>query len=410
MENSIWGKGLIMEEKVKKIYEYIERCKDSEKIIIYGAGILGHLLQKRLEEKYNVRIDYFCTSFEPNHVDEATGLEVLNREQLRRHTNALYIIALGITYSRKVYEEIREYLIQIGVHQDKIITDTSDWIIYEAKPYINAEGKLNVFTLSYHVTKQCNLKCKMCGQLLFGLVPRRSFPAEQIMGDMHTVFEIIDRIEILKLIGGEVMVYPKLDELIDLINIYHEQVGLLEIYTNGAVVPNAKVLGAITRYNGNIQITISDYGDLSIAKNKWISFGREYNIKINILGFTSKDKAGYKGWIDCTKIEDLKENEEKIRQKYITCGQRLDYVLEDSILGKCTSFHMINYALHKELSRNESLYINDDISIEEKRHRVLKLGADDNYLEICKYCVWGSDIRNKLPRYPAAEQLDKITS
>ena len=397
--------GLVM---LKAVSGYIKKCENFKEIIIYGAGIAGHLLQRRLDEKYNIKINYFCTSFEDYHIDRETGLEVLNRNQLKEHLQALYIVTLGITYSQKAYEEIKEYLIRTGVYAENIIIDTNNWVIHEAKPYVDMMGKLHVYTVSYHITKQCNLKCKMCGQLLFGLVPRRSFSPEQIEMDMETTFRIIDKIDVLKLIGGEVMMYTQLDKLIELINAHHEQVGLLEIYTNGAVKPKEKLLRSITRYKGNIQITISDYGELSVAKDVWSDFGKSSNIRINILGFSLKDKEGYKGWIDCTKIENLGEDEETLRQKYNTCGQRLDYVLEDSVIGKCTSFHMLNYALKKCLKRDEAVYINDDISDEEKRKQILNLGEDNVGLDVCKYCIWGSNIRNSLPRYPAAEQLDDM--
>lgn len=85
---------------------------------------------------------------------------------------------------------------------------------------------------------------------MFGLVPRRSFSPEQIEMDMETTFRLIDKIDVLKLIGGEVMMYTQLDKLIELINAHHEQVGLLEIYTNGAVKPKEKLLRSITRYKG----------------------------------------------------------------------------------------------------------------------------------------------------------------
>lgn len=320
----------------------------------------------------------------------------------------MIIIALGITFSKKTYREIEDYLLALGIPKESLIIDTHDWIVNEAKPYIDKEGKLNIYTLSFHVTKQCNLKCKMCGQLLFGVVKRRSFPADQIIHDTNKVFELIDHIEVMKLIGGELLTYAKLDELINHLNQYKHKIGLLEIYTNGAIIPQKKVLDSIMNYMGNIQVTISDYGKLSIAKQNWLEFGRETGVKINILGFVSEGESGYKGWIDCTETKDLGETKDELEIKFRGCGQRLDFVLEDSILGKCTSFHMLNYALNRPLNKEECVYINDNISNEEKRRKIVALGSDDKYLDICRYCVWGSSIRDKLERFPAAEQLEKF--
>lgn len=317
----------------------------------------------------------------------------------------MVIVALGITFSERTYRDIKEYVIGAGIPQENLIIETHDWIVHEAKPYIGKNGKLNVYTVSFHVTKQCNLKCRMCGQLLFGPVKRRSFPSEQIIHDTDSIFELIDHIQVMKLIGGEVLTYAKLDELILYLNRYREKIDLLEIYTNGAVIPKQSILDAILEYQGDIQVTISDYGKLSVAKETWIEFGKKFNVKINVLGFVSEGENGYKGWIDCTETKDLKESEEELRLKYQECGQRLDYVLEDSVLGKCTSFHMINYALGRELDRDECVYINDNLSNEEKREKIVAMGSDDKYLDICRYCVWGSTVRDKLERFPAAEQM-----
>lgn len=393
--------------KVSEIYDKCRKAKNNnQEIIIYGAGLAAHLIYDRLIHKLDVCCDYFCTSFEPEHIDRLTKRTVLNRKSLELHNQALIIVALGITFSNKTYEEIKEYVINAGVSEENIIIDTHEWIVNEAKPYSDKDGNINLYTLSYHVTKQCNLKCKMCGQLLFGPVERRSFPSEQIIHDADMVFNLVNHIDILKLIGGEVFTYAKLGELIEYLRKYRDKIGLLEIYTNGTIFPKTEVLDAIRNYDGEKQITISDYGELSTARDMWIDWGGKNGIFVNVLGFASDGKSGYKGWIDCTEISDLKESEEEIISKYISCGQRLDYVLEDSILATCTSFHMLNYALKKELKRNECVYINDEISIEEKKKKVLELGLDTKYLDVCKYCIWGSNIRDKLPRYPAAEQIE----
>lgn len=88
----------------------------------------------------------------------------------------------------------------------------------------------------------------MCGQLLFGPVKRSFFPSEQIIRDTDTIFTLIDHIEIMKLIGGELLTYAKLDELINYLNKYKDKIGLLEIYTNGAIIPKLSVLNAIVNY------------------------------------------------------------------------------------------------------------------------------------------------------------------
>lgn len=394
-----------------RIWEKIMQAKqDGREIILYGAGLVGHLIYESIKVRGGVDVYSFCTSYEPEHIDRETGLKVLNRESLKFHKEALIIVGLGITFSNKVYEEIRTYCLDEGIKEENLILRTGDWFLKLAKPYIDDNGKLHVYTLSYHVTKLCNLKCRMCGQLLFGPVKRRSFPSEQITGDADKIFRIVDHISVMKLIGGEVMMYRDLDKLILNLNRYRKQIGLLELYTNGAVIPKAPLLEAIKTYQGYIQITISDYGELSVAKDKWLEFGRQADVRVNVLNFTHSGHSGSKGWIDCTETVDLKESQEDLLEKYIKCEQRLDFVLEDSVIGKCTSFHMLNYATGQQLSHEEGIYLHDGLADDEIREKIIALGSDEKPLRVCKYCVWGSKIRDTLPRYPAAEQMERFTN
>lgn len=391
-----------------KIWEKIMKAKqEGSEIILYGAELIGHLLHETLKVR-GVDICSFCTSYEPEHIDRETGLKVLNRESLRFHQEALVIVGLGITYSNRVYEEIRSYCLAVGIKEKNLILRTGDWFLKLGKPYIDGKGKLHVYTLSYHVTKLCNLKCRMCGQLLFGSVKRRSFPSEQIIRDTDKIFRIIDNISVMKLIGGEVMMYRELDKLILHLNQYREQIGMLELYTNGAVIPKTSLLEAIKAYQGHFQITMSDYGELSVAKDTWLDFGSQADIRVNILNFTHSGHTGSKGWINCTETVNLQESREELLEKYVKCGQRLDFVLEDSVIGKCTSFHMLNYATGQKLSPEEGIYLHDGLSDEEIREKILAFGSDETPLEICKYCIWGSKLRDTLPRYPAAEQMEKF--
>ena len=388
-----------------KIYKALH---EGRPIILYGAGLIGHLIYDSLKNRCNLDNCLFCTSYEPEHFDNITGLKVLNRESLKFYKDALVIVGLGITFSNKIYEEIKDYCLKVGIREDNLILRTSDWFLKLAKPYIDRRGELHVYTLSFHVTKMCNLKCRMCGQLLFGPVKRRSFPSEQIIDDTDKIFRIIDHIGVMKLIGGEVMMYRDLDKLIHRLNKYNSKIGLLELYTNGAVMPKPSLLEAIKSYKGNFQVTISDYGKLSCAKNIWVDFGIKTGINVNVLNFSIVGRSGFKGWIDCREINELSETPDETIEKYVKCGQRLDFVLEDSILGKCTSFHMLNYALNHELCHDEAVYLYDSLSDEEIKKKIVELGSDDVPLRVCKYCIWGSDIRDTLPRFPAAEQLDKF--
>lgn len=392
---------------IEEIYTECIKCKNNYRpIIIYGAGLIGHLLYRSLLKKCDVKIDFFCTSFEPEYIDPITGIRVLNKDSLYLYKHALIIVAIGITYSKEMYKEIENFILNAGIPRENIILNPRDWILYEAQPYMDSDEKLNIFTLSFHVTKQCNLHCKLCGELLFGLVKRRSFPSTQIINDTRSIFSFIDYIHVMKLIGGEVFMYSKLDELIYYLNEFKDKIGLLEIYTNGAMDPKKKVLDAISAYSGNIQITISDYGDLSTAKKTLVQFGKKHDIKVNVLGFVTEEKSGYKAWIDCSKVIDLGETDEELAFKFMNCGQRLDFVLEDSILGKCTSFHMLNYALNREINRTEAIYLHDDTTRNEKRQKLLDFSSHKKYLDICRYCVWGTTLRENLPRVPAAEQME----
>lgn len=66
--------------------EIYEKCQSAynkgNEIIIYGAGLIAHLIYNSMVNKWGICPDYFCTSFEPEHTDRRTHLTVLNRKSL----------------------------------------------------------------------------------------------------------------------------------------------------------------------------------------------------------------------------------------------------------------------------------------------------------------------------------------
>lgn len=83
---------------------YLSLLKN-KKIVVYGAGALGHEIYKNLLKK-NIEIDCFCSGINGGYIDKNTGIPVIKKEELSRYLNAIIIMAIGDAATTKEKENL----------------------------------------------------------------------------------------------------------------------------------------------------------------------------------------------------------------------------------------------------------------------------------------------------------------
>lgn len=106
-------------------------------------------------------------------------------------------------------------------------------------------AKLIIPHLGILVTTYCNLNCRDCADLI-PKRERRHYKPEDIKEDLEKVLQAVEYIEEVLVIGGEVLLYPWLEEIIDFLG-EREKIGKIIITTNCAMKPEEKLLACLKR-------------------------------------------------------------------------------------------------------------------------------------------------------------------
>ncbi|MDE6993220.1 MAG: hypothetical protein K2P41_02150 [Lachnospiraceae bacterium] len=262
--------------------------------------------------------------------------------------------------------------------------------------------KLVARRLAIVPTTNCSLCCRLCGDFLYGPVKRRDIPFEDVCRDIDACFDLFDHVEWLQFVGGEVFVYRDFAKLLNYVQKYRDRFDRIIIETNATIFPSEEEQAAILSYGQDISIYISNYGDLSRARDQFVEFTEKHQIECNLKKYHGEEQY-FNGWIDNTDPHDLKEPGDVLEVNARNCPQaRLRNMhCYDGKLHRCSnSCFMLEMGLFPPKDRDFVDLRDDSVSREEKREIIRQFY--DYARRSCRYC------RQKymavLPRYPAAEQ------
>ena len=121
---------------------------------------------------------------------------------------------------------------------------------------------------------------------------------EQIKEEIRAVFEIYDFIEDVTISGGEPLMHPELDEIINYCLSFRKQYKNLRIFTNGTIVPKDSLVDLIVENRNTLSLVIDDYGPtLSKQVTKIVNIMEQYGIHVRVNCYHGNEQhCG--GWID----------------------------------------------------------------------------------------------------------------
>lgn len=257
--------------------------------------------------------------------------------------------------------------------------------------------------LSIVPTTACNLRCRLCMDFLYGPVKRRDIPFEKVCQDIDACFELFDHVVWLQFVGGEIFIYRDFARLLRYARKYKDRFDRLIIETNATAFPDEEVRAELVSYGEDVAIYISDYGDLSRARDQFVAFGKETGIECLLKKYYGEDQY-FDGWIDNTDPRDLKEPEDVLDVMVRHCPQNRIRNMHcyDGKLHACSnSCFMLEMGLFPP-PEGDFVDLRDASKGREEKREIISHFYDHPLLS-CRYCKQKySDI---LPRHPAAEQL-----
>lgn len=240
------------------------------------------------------------------------------------------------------------------------------------------------------VTSACTLKCKLCGSYS-PYSNARHFPIQNMKQAVDRLFAIATHTKKFTITGGEPFLHPQLHLLVEKLALYKSQMDVLEIITNGTIIPDNKFLVAAKNFGEKLYILADNYGsklstkvtELDTLLTKWEipHLVREYN----------ENDAYCGGWVDYGPfLFKKRESMEAMEALFAKCAQpqKLKFIFaiaDDGIMypdtqyQKCKELGLVdNYTEYIDL-------FDDSLSIEEQRQKIKHLYSVKS-LSACAYC------------------------
>ncbi|MDE7244675.1 MAG: hypothetical protein K2O18_11980, partial [Oscillospiraceae bacterium] len=109
---------------------------------------------------------------------------------------------------------------------------------------------INLAVVNLTPTMRCNLKCALCGVLVPQYSYRPHMTAEEFSQNLRAVFEIADTVGRLQITGGEPLLHPQLNRMLEECFTYRERFDELWIFSNCAVPFREDVLEILRKHMG----------------------------------------------------------------------------------------------------------------------------------------------------------------
>jgi hypothetical protein len=208
-------------------------------------------------------------------------------------------------------------------------------------PVVNsaANPPLVIRSMGVLISNQCNMTCVGCNHLRdhYRKSDNVDLETRSVLSDLARVVEAADFLKTVVLVGGEALLHPNVDQVIEGI-LSMPRIGVLLIITNGTVVPRSERVFALMQ-NPRVIVEVSGYGD-NVPKHLRLKRG-VFLEKLNSLGINHRYVETLM-WTDFGGFEARGYNEEQIRKIYKSCC----FVSNDMFNGRLFKCSRSAYGTH----------------------------------------------------------------
>lgn len=181
----------------------------------------------------------------------------------------------------EAYKEVARFLSGMGLQEN---VDFIDYRRFATIYDWYKEGKVYINRTDISVTNRCTLNCEGCNMLMPYYCKPLDRDLDAIKKDIDLLFQWVDTIEALDILGGEPLLYPKLVSVLEYIrDNYQDKIVNVYMYTNGMCLLSKKLLEISKQMD--IIYDVSDYTvnlpRLIPRLKKFLNDLDEYEIRYN---------------------------------------------------------------------------------------------------------------------------------
>lgn len=373
-------------EKIRQVYDLWESQKD---VVLFG---LGHTLKNNyafLTSVFNIHYIY-----DNNPEMDGKSYEGVRIKHFHYDDNELFRYKILICTH---YDDIAAQLKLCGLQEnidfcslEKLVT-LYHWF---------GEEKLYLSEVHITLTTKCTLNCEYCNMFMPYYSNPRNIEFENIKKDLELLFDSVDLVGTLALLGGEPFLYPDLKKVLDFVSgFYRDRIYTLEIITNGTVTVGEELLKQLKM--AGVIVRISDYTEQVEYKERLKNFTDRLSKEgIPFIQNTSME------WLDFGfPNKKIKISNESQARHMLECAPAFKglndgrlyfcHVVWSAVKSGLISENANDYVKLKELDERDSQY----------RFRILlySLGIMENGpVSLCRHCLGCSSANTKT--VPAAGQ------
>lgn len=378
-----------------------QRLTEGE-VILYGLGSLGRQVFPLLEER-GLKVRAIFDSDPAWRGQSFQGTPVFQPEEY--NGPYLPVVIASYIYYAEMAERLdvlghKDYLPYLFLFFDREIDEDSyfdhvmGWEHLRKRLGHTRRTGVEEFRLrqvDLVVTEKCSLRCRDCSNLMQYFNSPDDTDFDQAMRSVARLFEAVDHISQLRLLGGEPLMNRDLGRYVQALQKYWERFDFIVIFTNGTILPSA---GELERFQtGNVAFFVSDYGHKNQKLEAMTALLRRHGLPLRQTVMTR--------WQDCAGLRRYGRSEEQSREVLKQCCVQDIPSIKDGRLFRCPLAG--NAAALGALPPDLNEYVDlDDPSIPaaELRGQIKELIG----LEILKACDYCGGRPKGLADIPAAVQ------
>lgn len=268
--------------------------------------------------------------------------------------------------------------------------------------------KFQMHHAGMRITVACNLKCALCSTYApYIQGPSSHVPFARLEASLEKYFNLADYVSKFTVLGGEPLLYPDLPGFIGLFQRYTEQVGIVEIVSNGSIIPGKPLISAAKKLGKKIYFLLDDYGrELSDKLPEIDRLLTEEGID-HVIRENHKARAHCDGWVNYGNLLEQKLfSKEDMEKLYAKCAQpqkmHFCFTIRDGLMYPCAAYEFCRG--FGGIAGDYSEYIDlfdDSLTVEEQRRKIRNIYAGKS-LSACAYC---NGMCDDSERYVPAVQL-----
>ena len=377
--------------KIDNTVETLERLSKNNGVIVFGTGNYGMIVSAALNKK-NINIISYCDNNRHRWGKIFNGVKVISPDELKSTNNQTPIIITSLTFPyikrqlkalnlsnyydsdfilSKFDLDLKKYNV---AWTEKKAKEQLDLYLYSVLAQKEKKNYLKVNTLDLVLTEKCSLKCKECSNLMQYYSKPIDEDFDELTSSLDILMNTVDYVYEVRLIGGEPMIYKKIDLIIKQL-LKYKNFEKINIYTNGTIVLSEEKMKVFQ--NEKIMFEISNYG--KISRN--VSRLESTLSKMNIPFITHKVTT----WQDCAKMKPFNRTEQLNKEIFGNCCENQGLTMLHGKLYLCP------FSAHATNLKGIPYAAGDivDVKIKNKnelREKIHKLYFEKEVLEACKSC------------------------